>query len=80
MEKLDRKRAMALKATVQVGKNGITESIKKETLDQLKKNGMVKVKFNLPESGIDDFTKSIGKQAVLVMKTGRTLVFKKLEK
>lgn len=62
---------------MQVGKNGVTESVRKETLDQIKKNGMVKVKFNVSKEEIELFQKSIEEHATLVMKIGRTLVFKK---
>ncbi len=77
MEKDDRRRAEALKPTVQVGKNGVTESIRKEVLEQLKKNGMVKIKFNISKEEIAPFEKSMEGYANLVMKVGRTLVFKK---
>ena len=62
---------------MQVGKNGVTESVRKELLDQIKKNGMVKIKFNVSKEEIDLFQKSIEEHAILVMKIGRTLVFKK---
>ena len=77
MEKEDRKKAVALKPTVQVGKNGITESVRKEAIDQLKKNGMVKIKFNVSKSEMLGFSESLSDHATLVMSIGRTLVFKK---
>ncbi len=36
---------MELKATVQVGKNGVTEEIIQEIMAQLKKRKIVKIKF-----------------------------------
>lgn len=77
MDKDERRRAMALKPTVLVGKNGITEGITKEALSQIKKNGMVKIRFSTPKDEMEMFEKSMEGQAMLVMKVGKTLVFKK---
>ncbi len=38
---------------------------------------MVKIKFNVSKEEIDLFQKSIEEHSILVMKIGRTLVFKK---
>lgn len=77
MDKDDRRKAMSLKPTVLVGKNGITESVTREALSQIKKNGMVKIRFSTPKEDIELFEQSMEGQATLVMKVGKTLVFKK---
>lgn len=80
MEKEDRKKAMALRPTVQVGKGGVTENIISETMGQIKKNGMVKVKFIQSKEDIEVFLERLSGQATLVMKVGKTVVFKKKER
>lgn len=80
MDKEERRKAMALRATVQIGKDGITEAVRRETIDQVKKNGMVKVRFNFSGEDISAFANSLADHALLVMSVGRTLVFKKREK
>lgn len=44
---------------------------------QVEKRGMVKVKFNSTSADIDAFIESLSERAVLVMRTGRTVVLKK---
>lgn len=47
-----RKEAQALKVTLQVGKDGITEEVATELIKQLKKSGLVKVRLQ-PSVGMD---------------------------
>ncbi|MBX8631794.1 MAG: YhbY family RNA-binding protein [Thermoplasmata archaeon] len=74
-----RERALAhhLKATVLIGKKGVSDESRKETMAQVEKRGMVKVKFNSTSADIDAFIESLSEKAVLVMRTGRTVVLKK---
>ena len=72
-----KREAQELKATVQVGKKGVTEEAIRETMEQIEKRGMVKVKFNVDSAGIDEFVKGVSEKGTLIMKTGRTLVFRK---
>ncbi len=47
-----RKEAQALKATLQVGRDGITEEVATELIRQLKRSGLVKVRLQ-PAVGMD---------------------------
>ncbi len=53
---------MDIKATVQIGKGGITESVKKEIKEQLKKRKIIKIKF-LQNADRDNFKDKIEKLA-----------------
>ncbi len=68
---------MALRATVLVGKNGVTENILKEAVDQVKKSGLVKIRFNGPKEDLALFEEGMQGKATLVMKVGKTLVYRK---
>ncbi|MCL4318235.1 MAG: YhbY family RNA-binding protein [Candidatus Thermoplasmatota archaeon] len=63
---------------MQVGKRGVTEDSIRETISQIKKRGMVKVKFNSSSEEIDSFIDSISENATFVMRRGRTIVFRKM--
>lgn len=41
-----KREAAGLKVTVRIGRNGITESLKTEIADQLRKSGLLKLKLN----------------------------------
>ncbi|MCL4346675.1 MAG: YhbY family RNA-binding protein [Candidatus Thermoplasmatota archaeon] len=60
-----------------MGKKGVSDESRKETMAQVEKRGMVKVKFNSTSADIDAFIESLSEKAVLVMRTGRTVVLKK---
>ncbi len=72
-----RGKAQSLRATVQVGKDGITQAIVDELARQLKKNKLVKVKI-LPS--VEDDCREVGdslaraSSSVLVEVRGRTVV------
>ncbi|MBX8634581.1 MAG: YhbY family RNA-binding protein [Thermoplasmata archaeon] len=78
IDRKERAEAHRLKATIQVGKRGVTEDSIRETISQIKKRGMVKVKFNSSSEEIDSFIDSISENATLVMRRGRTIVFRKM--
>lgn len=62
---------------MQVGKKGVTEETVRETAEQIEKRGLVKVRFNNDGAGMDAFVSSLSGKGEVVMKTGRTLVFRK---
>jgi RNA-binding protein len=72
-----RGKAQAIKATVYVGKDGITDEVVEELLKQLKKNRLVKAKL-LPS--VEDDRRAAGEdlarrtQSTLVEVRGRTVV------
>jgi RNA-binding protein YhbY len=76
LEKGLRAEAQRLRATVHVGKKGLTLSVIKEIELQLKKNGMVKIKFNLAGAELDELLSSVH-DAKMVMKIGRTVVLRR---
>lgn len=65
----------SMKPTVHVGKRGVTDSLVNEIEIQLKKNGMVKVKFNITMA-LEELLEKIPDAAV-VAKVGRTLVLRR---
>ncbi|NHJ04432.1 MAG: YhbY family RNA-binding protein [Candidatus Heimdallarchaeota archaeon] len=69
------------KANVQIGKNGLTDSIFEEITKQLDHNKIIKIKF-LQNFLTDDLNVDINKicsktKAVLVEKRGRTIIIYK---
>lgn len=72
-----RGKAQAIKATVYVGKDGITDEVVEELLRQLKKNKLVKAKL-LPS--VEEDRRAVGEdlarrtQSTLVEVRGRTVV------
>jgi RNA-binding protein len=72
-----RGKAQAIKATVYVGKDGITDEVVEELLRQLKKNKLVKAKLLPP---VEEDRRVVGEdlahrtQSVLVEVRGRTVV------
>lgn len=74
-QKALRKQAHALKATIQIGKNGLTTDVIAEIKKQLKANNLIKIKFL---KGFFDATSMKKKQAFqsILKKTGATLIHK----
>jgi RNA-binding protein len=75
-----RGKAQALKPTVHIGKEGATDEVVAEIVNQLKKNKLVKAKL-LPS--VDEDRKAVGQElaektgSVLVEIRGRTVVLAK---
>ncbi len=72
---------MEIKATVQIGKSGITQGIKEEIKTQLKKKKIIKIKF-LQNSDRDNFKEKIEElardvNAEIVEIRGFTTILKK---
>lgn len=74
---LFRKKAQGLKATVIIGKDGVTEGVAKEIKEQVKKNHLVKVKFSRGLAGEKkQFSEELAERTntVLIEVKGFTLV------
>ncbi len=77
-----KEKAMALQATIQIGKSGLSESVVDEIKKQLKKRKLIKIKFlksvlegKSKKELADEVVEITG--AKVVMKTGFTLVLYK---
>ena len=68
-----------LKPTVWIGKQGCTETMIDEIVEQLKKRSMIKVKW-LQNTQIDPETVAMQARATLVEVRGRTMVLKEKKK
>ncbi len=72
---------MELKATVQIGKDGVTEGVIKEIRQQLKKRKIIKIKFlqNADRDNFKEKIESIAREtnAEIVEIRGFTAVLKK---
>lgn len=68
-----------LKPTVWIGKQGCTETMIDEIVEQLKKRGMIKVKW-LQNTQIDPETVALQARATLVEVRGRTMVLEEKKK
>jgi len=69
--------AERLKATVQVGKEGLGGNVISEIIEQLDSREMVKVRFNSAGRDMDMLEREMEGKARLVLKRGRTLVFRR---
>jgi RNA-binding protein len=77
-----RKIARAMKPTIQVGKNGINDSLIAEVVKQVKKKSIIKIKFLKNFSEINDVKQSFEyivqqTKTHLVYNIGNTLVISK---
>ena len=68
-----------LKPTVWIGKQGCTETMIDEIVEQLKKRSMIKVKW-LQNTQIDPESVALQARATLVEVRGRTMVLKENKK
>jgi RNA-binding protein len=68
-----------LKPTVWIGKQGCTETMIDEIVEQLKKRSMIKVKW-LQNTQIDPETVAMQARATLVEVRGRTMVLEEKKK
>lgn len=62
---------------MQVGKKGVTDETVREAAAQIEKRGLVKIRFNDEGSSMDALAGKLSEKGEVVMKTGRTLVFRK---
>lgn len=76
---IDKKAASQLKATIWIGKNGVTEQTYEEIKRQIKDREMVKVKW-LKNTEVDPAGIATACRAELVQTRGRTMVLARLRK
>ena len=67
-------KARVLKATANVGKSGITETVVKEILSQLKRKKLIKVKLKDKEMAKDLAEKT---EATIILQIGKTVALYK---
>jgi RNA-binding protein len=76
---IDKKEASQLKATIWIGKGGVTEHTYEEIRRQIKDRGMVKVKW-LRSTEVDPEGIATACKAKLVQTRGRTMVLARQRK
>ena len=76
---IDKKEASQLKATIWIGKSGITEQTYVEIKQQIKDRGMVKVKW-LRSTEVDPEEIAVASKTKLVQTRGRTMVLTRKSK
>lgn len=76
---IDKKAASQLKATIWIGKNGVTEQTYVEVRRQIKDRGMVKIKW-LRSVDVDPAGVAAACDAELVQTRGRTMVLARRKK